>query len=188
MGYTLALRVGSVERVVEELRRPTLTGAEVRRGSSADADVEEALARWPELAAAAASGIEAGGGDVDGLLATYVHLVVVHLTHWYGALAHTSSGGEDFRARLLPGPVAQAVGADVVQHLVTRDLAGLRASTYPMVGWVSNAELRVAAARGLAVPAAGGPGAEDDEAAVRTVVAAVERAASGGLDLVGVYG
>ncbi|MGJ0223656.1 hypothetical protein ACQUZK_09675, partial [Streptococcus pyogenes] len=80
MGYTLALRVGSVERVAEELRRPTLTGTEVRRGSSADADVEEALARWPELAAAAASGIEAGGGDVDGLLATYVHLVVVHLT------------------------------------------------------------------------------------------------------------
>lgn len=196
MGYTLALRVGSVDQVAAELRRPTLDPAAVRaalarltsRGSVEDPDVDEALARWAELAAAAAAGVEAGGGDVDGLLATYVHLVVGHLTHWYGALAHTSSGGEDFRAGLLPGPVAQAVGADVVQHLVTRELAGLRASTYPMVGWVANVELRAVVERGIAVPAVTGPGAEDDEDAVRTVVAAVERAGAGGLDLVGLYG
>lgn len=197
MGYTLALRVGSVDQVAAELRRPTLDPAAVRaalarpasRGAVEDPDVDEVLARWPELAAAAAAGVEAGGGDVDGLLATYVHLVVGHLTHWYGALAHTSSGGEDFRARLLPGPVAAAMGADVVQHLVTRDVAGLRASIYPMVGWVSNAELRAVVARGpAAAPVSAGPGSEDDEDAVRTVVAAVERAAAGGLDLFGLYG
>ncbi|MBX9245527.1 hypothetical protein ICW40_12010 [Actinotalea ferrariae] len=190
MGYTLELRAGSVERVAQELRRPTLTAAEVRARSGADTrhddDVEEVLARWPELAGAAAAGIAEGGGDVDGLLATYLHVVVRHLTHWYGAVAHTSSGGEDFRARLLPGPAAVVLGGELVQHLVTRDVAGLRASTYPMVGWASNAELRGAAAVGLVVPE-GDAQQREDASALWTLVDAVERAAAGGLDLVGVY-
>lgn len=184
MGYTLELRVGSVDAVVAELRTPSLTAADVDELRGDDGVLDDVLDRWAEFARAAADGAAAGGGALDPGMAAYVVAVVHRLTHWYGALGHTSSGGDAFRA-LLAGPATQVLGAELVRALLTRDLAGLTSGEYPFFGWVANAELRTVVERGLTAPAAG-PG-PDDEEQLRRLVAAVERAANHGLDLFGVY-
>ena len=184
MGYTLELRVGSVDGVVAELRAPTSTVADVEDQVGAVGLLDEVVDRWPEFAQAAAQAAAAGGGALDAGMASYLVAVVHRMTHWYGALGHSSSGGEDFRA-FLAGPATQVLGRELVRHLLNRDLAGMSSGEYPSVGWVSNAELRAAVAGGLPDrPPALAP--EDEEGLLR-LVAAVERAAAGGLDLFGVY-
>ncbi|UZN02109.1 hypothetical protein [Cellulomonas sp. S1-8] len=185
MGYTLELRAGSVDGVVAELREPTLSGADVADQRGDDDLLDEVVGRWSEFAHAAAQAARAGGGALDAGMASYVVAVVHGTTHWYGALGHSSSGGEDFRA-FLAGPVVQALGGDLVRHLLNRELAGMSSGEYPSVGWVSNAELRAAVAGGL--PDDAGDLGTQDEDGLLQLVAAVRRAAAGGLDLFGVYG
>ncbi|ADG75411.1 hypothetical protein Cfla_2523 [Cellulomonas flavigena DSM 20109] len=184
MGYTLEMRAGSVDDVVAELRSPTVTAADLAGRVGGTDLLDEVIDRWSEYAQAAAQAAASGGGALDAGMAAYLVAVVQVRTHWYGALGHSSSGGEDFRA-FLAGPASDVLGRDLVRHLLNRELAGMSSPVYPWVGWVSNAELRAAVARGLPdVPEGLGP---DDEEALSRLVAAVARAASGGLDLLGVY-
>lgn len=183
MGYTLELRVGSVDAVVAELRAPTLTGADVAQNTGFDLD-DEVVERWSELAQAVVRLSAAGGRLPDEQTTDYVMAVLNRMTHWYGALGHSSSGGDEFRA-FLAGPVDETLGGGIVDHLLGRELAGLTQEDYPSVGWVTNAELRAAVARGLPDDC-GHLGPEDEEDLVQ-LIAVVERAAAGGLDLFTVY-
>lgn len=184
MGYTLELRAGSVDAVVAELRAPTLGAGDVEGRRGDDAVLDAVIDRWSEYARAAAEGAAAGGGALDAGMAAYVVTVVRTLTHWYGALGHTSSGGDEFRA-FLAGAGARVLGGEAVRSLLNRELAGLSSGEYPFLGWVSNAELRAVVAAGL--PEVGDELEPDDEESLHRLVAAVERAAATGLDLFAVY-
>ncbi|MCC2312769.1 hypothetical protein [Cellulomonas xiejunii] len=183
MGYTLELRVGSVDAVVAELAAPTLTVADVASTIGFDLD-DEVVDRWSEIAQGVAQGTATAGGLLDEDSTAYVVAVLHRLTHWYGALVHSSSGGEEFRA-FLAGPADETFGGGLVEHLLGRELAGTTLEDDPSVGWVSNADLRAAVARGLPDDC-GHLGPEDEEDLVQ-LIAMVQRAAAGGLDLFAVY-
>ena len=187
VGYTFELRVGSVDAVATELRAPTLVGAEVAATCGFDLD-EEVVDRWDELAQDVARRTTSGStwlGDGEDEGATmYVLAVVTTMTHWYGSLAHSSSGGEAFR-EFLEGPADDALGGGLVHDLSGRELAGLLLDVLPSVGWAGNAELRAAVARGLPDDC-GHLGPEDEDDLVQ-LIACVERAAAGGLDLFAVH-
>lgn len=183
MSYTFELRVGSVEAVAAELRSPTLAGPEVADHIGFDLD-EDVVEHWPELAHEVARLTTTGGPQLDEEPTDYVVAVIHRMTHWYAALGHSSSGGDDFRA-FLAGPADEAFGGGIVAHLLRRPLAGLLLEDYPSVGWVSNAELQDSVARGLPEDCSH-LGDEDEEDLVQ-LIACVERAAAGGLDLVAVY-
>lgn len=80
--------------------------------SAADDDaLPDGLAeRWPDLARQVADVIASGGREIAGTLSVYVHAVVRSMGTHYGALEHTSNGGEEFRRRFLPGPAADRFG------------------------------------------------------------------------------
>lgn len=191
MGYTLELWAVSVATVEAELRAPSIDPAALDDEERVPATVRAA---WPELATQIAEVVAAGGGEVAGTLSVYVHSVVRLLGTLYGALDHTSSGGEEFRRRFLPGPVSDRVGADTVRHLLHREIAGLSWGGYPYVGWVSAAEARATAAPATAAPAPADGAGHDlavvaaDVAPLRALTRALELAGLRGLDLISVYG
>lgn len=182
MGYTLelwAVRVGDVEA---ELATPT-------HRSRADDDTmpEQLWRRWDDLAAAVAAKVASGGAEAGGDEALYVHAVVRALGHHYGALDHTSAGGEEFRRRFLPGPAADVLGRDFVARLVNRPIAGLTWADYPLFGWASAAELREAAAHADAAQNRVEV-ADHNVEPLHMLVRAVRQAARVGIDLVSAYG
>lgn len=183
MGYTMELWAVPVHALVDELTTPSLGPEAAAADDSFPVDVAQ---RWSELAAAVAGVIRAGGGEVGGLHAVYVHAVIRTLATHYGSLDHTSLGGDEFRRRFLPGPVADRVGRDFVAALVNRALAGLTWADYPLIGWLSVEELRAAAAQSEAADDT--PIAPEDEEPLWVLVRAVRHAAHVGIDLISVYG
>jgi hypothetical protein len=181
MGYTLELWAGSVARVEDELRQPAIDPARLAPGARPDG----ITATWSEDAAYLAAAIAAGGGAVDEKRALHVGFVVRHLGHHYGALSHTSSGGDEFRRRFLPGPATQRFGFDAMAKLVNRPLAALSWSAYPVIGWLNHNELVAAAATANAQP---WPEQDDGDAEPLAVLdRVVNRCADVGLDLLGLY-
>jgi hypothetical protein len=182
MGYTLELWALSVPALEDELRRPTLDPAAVPADGRTSAEI---LASWPALAAQVAEVVAAGGGEVAGTLSAYVHAVVRRLGVPYGALDHTSGGGNEFRRRFLSGVVAPQFGTDVVDHLLHRPIAGLTWADYPFLGWLSATEAQVAVGRAAGVPVVA---ADADVGPLRDLRLALELVGRRGLDLVSAYG
>lgn len=183
MGYTLELYATRLDAVRAELADPRLTPEATGARPGVD---DEVIARWPELAATVARALTGDGGDVTWPHSGYVRFVVRGLGAWYGSLWHTSSGGREFRSGLLAGSVADLFGEDTARHLVNRPLDQLAWPDVPMLGWLTNAELRpLAATARTSGPAPHTP--EQDADAVWTLIDAVDRAASAGRDLVTVY-
>ncbi|MGY4644478.1 hypothetical protein [Cellulomonas sp. URHB0016] len=188
MGYTWELRVTALDEVLDELRHPTL-----RPDALSELDAlnlgAEAIGRWDELARTVAQAIGSGGGELTWPLSGYVHAVLRHRSRWYGAVGHSSSGGDDFRTGFLAGTAATTLGPELVGALANRPIAGLSTDGYPMFGWASNAELRSAVAAGLTVPddLEDDPATADDVESLWTVVDVIERAAATGQDLVTLY-
>ena len=180
MGYTVELYAISLDRLVDELRTPTLDPAQIDTRPEDD----EVLQCWPALAAAIANALAGTGGELSGPLSDYLHLLIRHLGHWYGSLAHTSSGGEQFRTELLGGPVSNLYGRQTATHLLNRERLTLSWTHYPLFGWLTNTELQ---------PLAGADGppdgvSNDDEEALWTLIDIIDRAAHTGQDLITVYG
>jgi hypothetical protein len=109
MGYTLELYALTLERLTDELRSPTLVPTPPAVRPEHDGEL---LETWAALAAATAEAIRSGGGELTWPLSGYVHVVVRSLGSRYGAIWHTSSGGEDFRGHLFGGTVTDVLGAD----------------------------------------------------------------------------
>ena len=182
MGYTLELWALAMASLEAELTTP---GIEAERVAGDDSLPAEVAGRWPELAGQVAGVVASGGGEVAGTLAVYVHAVVRVMGTHYGALDHTSGGGDEFRRRFLPGPAADRFGKDAIAKLVNRPIAGLSWGDYPVLGWLSADEL--AQAVGSAT------GRREDEASadvapLDALGRAMARAAAVHVDLVAAYG
>jgi hypothetical protein len=182
VGYTLELWAGSVDEIVGELRSPTNDGDALARAGVPD----EVRRRWEQDAAVVAAALAAGGAVLDEEQSVHVGFVVRLAGHHYGALAHSSSGGDEFRRRFLPGPAARRFGFDAMAHLVNRPLAGLSWSAFPVIGWLDRAELREAAAASRSEPWVD-PDDDEDAEPLSTLDRAIGRASDLGLDLFGVY-
>ncbi|MBW3650940.1 MAG: hypothetical protein KY458_10270 [Actinobacteria bacterium] len=182
MGYTLELWALPLAALEAELTTPTIDQGRVEDDDTLPADVVE---RWPELASQVAGVIASGGGEIAGLLAVYVHAVVRIMGTHYGSLDHTSSGGEEFRRRFLPGPAAARFGKDTIAKLVNRPIATLSWGDYPVLGWLSAAEAA------QAVEAAASHQQDPGDADVRPLEVlgrAIARVAAVRVDLVSAYG
>ncbi|MGH9153887.1 MAG: hypothetical protein ACRD03_16180 [Acidimicrobiales bacterium] len=184
MGYTLELWALRLPALEAELASPTIEAAAVEGDDTLPAEVVE---RWEDLAGQVAAVVASGGGEVAGLLAVHVHAVVRALGTHYGALDHTSGGGEEFRRRFLPGPAAARYGHEAVARLVNRPIAGLSWGDYPVLGWLGNDELARAVAS-AAAPAGDLDEASEDVGPLDVLGRAMARAAAVGVDLVGAYG
>lgn len=189
MGYTLELRAVSLDQLVGELISPSLSPAEISARPDDEGELE-VLRCWSELAAEAAALIQSGGGEVAWPLSGYLQLLTRHFGRWFGALPHTSSGGDQFRDWFLPGLASATLGDELIHYLTGRPLVGLVWVEYPMFGWATNAELRKALLRGL------GPldnseeldlNTADSVEAVWALVDAVTQMATNELDLVTIY-
>jgi hypothetical protein len=140
MGYAAELWAVDPARVVDELTTPTLTP------DHADTDLTdpEVVERWDECAAMVRDAIAEGGAQVAGALAAYVHVVLKTTGHFYGALDHTSAGGDEFRDDLLAGTFAATYGETAAAHLTLRSVAGLTWFDRPWFGWLDATEVRAA--------------------------------------------
>jgi hypothetical protein len=184
MGYTLELWALRVRTLEAELASPSIQPAVVEGDDTLPADVVD---RWEDLAGQVAAVVASGGGEVAGLLAVYVHAVVRTLGTHYGALDHTSGGGEEFRRRFLPGPAAARYGHEAVAKLVNRPIAGLSWGDYPVLGWLGADEL-TRAVESAAALAGDLDEASADVAPLDVLDRAMARAAAVGIDLVAAYG
>lgn len=184
MGYTLELWALPVSRLEAELRAPTLDPVAL----AGDARLPDVVrAAWSGHAAQIAEVVAAGGGEIAGTLSVHVHAVVRLLGTHYGALDHTSGGGDEFRRRFLPGPASDRVGPEVVANLLHRPIAGVTWADYPFLGWVSATEARAAAERARAATDVAPP-TPADVAPLRALTRALDLAGGRDLDLVSVYG
>ncbi|KAH6617366.1 hypothetical protein F5144DRAFT_391357 [Chaetomium tenue] len=157
MGYTLLLRVMSF--------------AEFHTRVSAD----------PIVAAFR----DAGSGEQTPEVATAVMHTALAMGTEVGATGHAGAGGEWFR-KVFEGVLSRVLGADLAEHLLSRDIEGIVWNDYPMVGWVLNGELREGPSRPCGARL---NDMEEDEAEVVDVVlAALIAAAEAGEDLVTIYG
>jgi hypothetical protein len=191
MGYTLELWASDIDGLLSELRSATIDPSTIDDDTGL---VDQLIDIWPSLASTVSEAIASGGGEIGDELALYVVAVVRARGHFYGALAHTSSGGDDFRSRFLPGPVAVRFGRQHVIDLINRSVDGLTWAEYPVVGYLTAAEL----ADALAIADQAGPlddtdsddetGAESEDIDdIHTMETAMRRATRFGLDLVAIY-
>ncbi len=188
MGYTLELWATDIDALETELRAPTIDPATLDDDTGL---VAELIDGWPTYATTIAAAIGDGGGEVGEELARYVWAVVRATGHFYGAVAHTSSGGDEFRTQFLPGPVATRIGRDAVADLVNRPLAGLTWADYPVIGHLHPAELTTAlehADNNNNDDEDGGDDDSDDAEDVYVIERAIRQAAHFHLGLVAVYG
>ena len=102
------------------------------------------------------------------------------------SVEHSSAAGEWFEDEVIAGPVAERLGADLAEHLLSRPLAGLVWKEFPSVGWVRNAELR-AALTDKARADVPDPNTDEGEV-VQTIIDALVRVTESGQDLVTYYG
>jgi hypothetical protein len=128
---------------------------------------------------------DAGGGQPTPEVAAAVARTALALGEEVGRTGHASSGGDWFREELFEGVLAGLLGADVADHLLSRDLEGIVWNDYPMVGWVLADEFAEAVAK--AGDDRPGDLDEDDAEVVEDVLAALRAAAEAGQDVVTVY-
>jgi hypothetical protein len=102
------------------------------------------------------------------------------------SVEHSSAAGEWFEDEVIGGPVAERLGADLAEHLLSRPLAGLVWNEFPSVGWMRNAEIR-AALTDKARSNVPDPDTEEGEV-VQTIIDALVRVMESGQDLVTYYG
>ena len=128
---------------------------------------------------------DAGGGEPTPEVAAAVARTALEMGVEAGRNSHASSGGEWFREELFDGVLAGLLGADVADHLLSRNLEGIVWNDYPMVGFVLAGEL----AEALAKAGDDRPGDldEDDAEMVDDVLAALRKVAGAGQDVVTVY-
>ena len=181
MGYTWELWSVAADVVVDELRRPSLRPGDLQVDSR-DAAVTAAVSRWDELAAVVAAAAGGDGGNVTGELAVYTVLVVRTLGRFAGSVAHTSSGGAQFRDEFLGRDLAAVVGRPLALQLLVRELSGLTLLDDVMLGWADVDQCRAAAAAADALD----PDTDLDEDLWRTLDALVA-GAEGGTGLVTLY-
>lgn len=179
MGYTVELWAVPPGRVLERLHAadPSPPAASIP---------DDTRNLWAELAPVVAGAIAQGGRPLVAEEAHYVAGVVRAVGHHYGSLDHTSSGGEEFRTRFLPGPASARYGRERVAHLVSRDLAGLTWVEYPELGHLRAPEVAAAAEQVAAGPPVGGDHPED-LGKLGILDAAFARAARHGLELHAIY-
>jgi hypothetical protein len=102
------------------------------------------------------------------------------------SVEHSSAAGEWFEDEVIGGPVAERLGADLAEHLLSRPLAGLVWNEFPSVGWVRNAEIRAALTDKARADV---PDPDTDEGeVVQTIIDALVRVMESGQDLVTYYG
>jgi hypothetical protein len=129
-----------------------------------------------------------GSGPADEEQADAVVTAVEELGTPLGTLEHSAGGGKWFREQFMRGPVAEALGLDLVNHLLDRPINGFTWDHYPCFGWADNAELRAALTRLEKLGAKVRSELDgDDLAMLDTIVHAVRQAVAGGKDLVTVY-
>ncbi|MEV7097436.1 hypothetical protein AB0M80_31755 [Amycolatopsis sp. NPDC051045] len=128
---------------------------------------------------------DAGGGEPTPEVADAVARTALAMGEEAGRTGHASSGGDWFREELFDGVLADLLGADVADHLLSRPLEGIVWNDYPMVGFVLADEL----AEALAKAGDGRPDDldEDDAEVVDAVLAALRAVADAGQDVVTVY-
>ncbi|WP_410615013.1 hypothetical protein [Amycolatopsis sp. lyj-109] len=129
---------------------------------------------------------DAGGGEPPPEVADAVVRTALELGEEAGRTGHSSAGGDRFREELFDGVLAGLLGADVADHLLSRNFEGIVWYDYPMVGFVPADELAEALAKaGEARP---GDLDEDDAQVIDAVLAALRKVAEAGQDVVTVYG
>ncbi|MDS0134876.1 MULTISPECIES: hypothetical protein [unclassified Amycolatopsis] len=128
---------------------------------------------------------DAGGGEPTPEVADVVARTAMELGEEVGRTGHSSSGGDRFREELFDGVLAGLLGADVADHLISRNFEGIVWYDYPMVGFVLAGELEEAFAK--AGDDRPGDLDEDDAEVIDDVLAALRKAAGAGQDVVTVY-
>ncbi|WP_033263253.1 hypothetical protein [Amycolatopsis vancoresmycina] len=128
---------------------------------------------------------DAGGGEPTPEVADAVARTALAMGEEVGRTGHTSAGGDWFREEVFDGVLADLLGADVADHLLSRNLEGIVWYEYPMVGYVLAGELEEALAK--AGDERPGDLDEDDAEVVDAVLAALHKVAAAGQDVVTVY-
>ncbi|MGW3992069.1 hypothetical protein [Amycolatopsis sp. NPDC004772] len=128
---------------------------------------------------------DAGGGEPTPEVADAVARTAMELGEEVGRTGHSSAGGDRFREEVFDGVLAGLLGADVADHLLSRNLEGIVWYDYPMVGFVLAGELEEALAK--AGDERPGDLDEDDAEVIDDVLAALRKAARAGQDVVTVY-
>lgn len=147
---------------------------------------DETRETWAQLAGTVGHALRQGGGRLVPEYSLYVASVVRAVGHYYGSLAHSSSGGETFRRRFLAGPAAAPYGRDAVSRLFVRDLGGLIWEEYPTFGHLTAPEVAAVAEQvRRGPPQSPDP---DDVGQLLVLDGALTRAARFGLELHVIYG
>lgn len=128
---------------------------------------------------------DAGGGEPTPEVADTVVHTALGMGTEVGATGHSTAGGDWFREEVIEGVLGRVLGADLADHLLSREVEGIVWNDYPMVGWVLNGELREGLSR---VCGDQFDDLEEDEAeVVEAVLAALRAAAEVDKDLVTIY-
>jgi hypothetical protein len=178
VGYGIELYATDIDTVIAELTTPTLNPDEIDDDTGLIDDLHD---NWTSLADTIAAAIADGGGEAGGDLALYVQAVVRASGHFYGSLAHTSSGGDEFRSEYLPGPVAARFGRNTIVRLINRELAGITWADYPLIGYLTPNELADAITHA-------DTNSDDIDADLNTLDAAFRRAHRFNLAIISIYG
>jgi len=128
---------------------------------------------------------DAGGGEPTPEVADAVVRTALAMGEEVGRTGHASAGGDWFREELFDGVLAGLLGADVADHLLSRNLEGIVWNDYPMVGFVLAGEL----AEALAKAGDDRPDDLDEDGAevIDDVLTALRKVAGAGQDVVTVY-
>ena len=168
MGYILELRAGTISK--------TETALKQSEGEAAETN--------PELAELVAQTISAGEPHtIAPDIATYVVEVIQETSWWWGSIQHSSSGGITFRTEITED-LADPYGRDFITNLVNRPILGLHTTGHPLIGWVTNSEIRNAYNRSQNRQL---PAPEDQSELLRTLIPILERSIEHDLDLWGLY-
>ena len=168
MGYILELRAGTISK--------TETALKQSEGEAAETN--------PELAELVAQTISAGEPHtIAPDIATYVVEVIQETSWWWGSIQHSSSGGITFRTEISE-ELADPFGRDFIVNWVNRPLLGLHTTDHPLIGWVTNNEIRNAVNRSKNREL---PEQPDQSELLRTLIPILERAIEHDLDLWGLY-
>lgn len=179
MGYALDLRAARpLDLIVDELTRPTLAAADLDADATARLD-QRVVDNWPLLAATVADAVADGGGTPEGSLIDYVVAVIGQHSHSWLPIDYSSASGTWFREELMGTHVADLIGNDVVNSLLSRPLAGLRPPELPGWGHLTADEVTTIADNGLAIP-----DDQPEQTTVRQVADVIQRAARLGCAIV----
>ena len=168
MGYIFEFRAGTIAKTETALAN---SGPEI-----ADAD--------PDIAQLVADTVAAGEPhSITPDIASYVVDVIQGNSWWWGSIQHSSSGGITFRTEITED-LADPYGRDFITNLVNRPILALHTTDHPLIGWVTNSEIRNAYNRSQNRQL---PAPEVQSELLRTLIPILERAIEHDLDLWGLY-